>query len=143
MKEIKMENIEKIFIAEDGTLRVQMKEKKLSLDSILDKCNGVQGWYQQHTNSNSRMMPLLLSKKTSANFQFTENNAKKIVLFSQILMICDWANDGEELIEYYTITKSGIFKGDLGAGFPLFKSKELAEKAYNQNIALFDEFFKL
>jgi hypothetical protein len=141
MKEIKMENIEKIFIAEDGTLRVQMKEKDLSFDSIVDKCHGMQGWNQ--SSSGSKISKILLCEKTSRNFQFTQNNAKKIVLFSQILMICDWANDGEGLIEYYTITKSGIFKGDLGAGFPLFKSKELAEKAYNQNRALFEEFFKL
>ena len=148
----KIENIEdyNIFTDENGNLTAELKTKSLKLEHIINTQTGINGFYLDFDGINTGYLsPLSEGIKTD---QIKRSTARKAMLYGQILRIADYANGDWEKTKgnkFYHIVKDindkivSIEQTSTCSFEIYFKSKELARKAYDDNKALFDEFFSL
>ena len=134
--------------------KIELTEKKRSLRlvDIVKAQHGGQGYYID--DYGVRFCQLSGKIETILDEQIKESSAKKCRLFGQIQRIADYANgdwvadwNNEEQAKYVPVKKDDGISIDLhisiNFGMPPIKSLELYRQAYNDNQAIFDEFFKL
>ena len=148
-----IENIEdyNIFTDENGNLTAELKVKSLKLEHIIKGQTGINGFYLDFDGvKDGYLSPLSEGIKTD---QIKESTARKAMLYGQIMRIADYANGDWEK----TKSDSGVSlaknnnnnfvcsstENPWEFGTAKFRTKELAQKAYDDNKALFDEFFSL
>ena len=134
--------------------KIELTEKKrsLKLKDIIEEQRGLNGFILD-TDGVSENTMTSLSNREYCTDQIKESSARKAMLFGQIQRIADYANrdwvadwgnrnQNKYIIIHLTEIEIDTFSYS-NYGQPCFKSKELAEQAYNDNKEIFDEFFKL